>query len=311
MRIHLTAPLCALLMTTAACGSSEPDRASPDLAPRGTALTKAKPTRQDLTTTLSLAGKVTMRPTVGLVAPVAGEVRFVDLPATAGTSTTPVRVATVWADGTPHPVEIPAGTTFTGRLVDDRATVTAGMPIASARHTAYGIVAELDAGQAYQVSGALADVRAQIENGPGPFPCAVLGTIAALPPGTAPEPAPDSPERSAAPSAPTGLRIVCTAPGDVTLINGASAALELITGKSANALVVPVEAVAGARDQGKVDVLLPDGSRRTTDVALGLTDGAVVEVTSGLTGDEELAVPGPDLPAPAQDGASTPTGTRR
>ncbi|MFC0071490.1 efflux RND transporter periplasmic adaptor subunit [Umezawaea endophytica] len=311
MRVNAIAPLCALLMTTTACQATGPDGANPDLSPRGTALTRVKPTRKDLTTTLSLAGTVTMRPTIGLVAPVAGKVRFVDLPASDTPSTTPVRVATVSADGTAHPVEIPAGTVFAGRLVDDGATVTAGMPIASAEHTGYGIVAGLDAGQAYQVSGATSDVRAQIENGPGPFPCAVLGTIAALPAGTAPESTPEPSGEPASRSAATGLRVVCAAPGDVTLINGASASVELVTGRSANALAVPVEAVAGRRDRGRVDVLLPDGSRRTTDVVLGLTDGQVVEVTSGLTGDEELAVPGPDLPDPAQDGATTPTGQRR
>ncbi len=30
---------------------------------------------------------------------------------------------------------------------------------------------------------------------------------------------------------------------------------------------------------------------------LGLTDGKVVEIKSGLTGDETVAVPGPNLPA--------------
>ncbi len=315
MRTTIIAPLCAVLIALAACGTSGSEQRNPDLSPRGTALTKAKPTRQTLTTTLALNGNVTMNPSFGLVAPVAGQVRFAEPPTAEDTPAKPARVATVWADGTPHQVEIPAGAVFAGRLVEDRSTVTAGMPIVSAKHAGYGIVADVAGTQAYRISGALSDVRAQIKNGPGPFPCAVLGTIAALPAGTVPEtpppsgepPAPTQQERSES----TGLRIVCTAPDDVTLINGATASVELVTGKSDNALVVPVEAVAGTQGKGKVDVLKPDGSRRTTEVELGITDGKVVEVKSGLTGDEELAVPGPNLAEPAPGGAHTTTGPGR
>ncbi|MEU6151331.1 efflux RND transporter periplasmic adaptor subunit [Actinosynnema sp. NPDC047251] len=306
MLFNKIVPLCAAAVVLCGCGRSDGDAQNPELVPRGTQLTKVTPTRQDLATTVSLAGTVTANPTYGLVAPVEGQVRFAE----EVKSGEQLRAAAVWAGGKAHNVDLPAGAVFAGRLVDDKTTVTAGMPIASAKHNGYGIVADLDAAQAYQVSGALTDVRAQVVNGPGPFPCAVLGSIAALPAGTAPPPPattpPDQPTRQRdepagreeSTSGPTGLRVTCTAPAGVTLINGAAAKLELVTGRSANALVVPVEAVAGNRERGKVDVLAPDGSRRTTDVALGLTDGKVVEVVSGLAGDEELAVPGPDLADP-------------
>ena len=328
MRNIVLAPLCALVtVAVAACSPSGPDQANPELAPRGTAMTKVKPTKQDLTTKLSISGKVEMNPTFGLVAPVAGQVRYFDLPTPNGTPTKPIRVATVWKDGAPNYVEIPAGATFGGRLVDDKSTVTAGMPLASAKHVGYAIVGDIDGAQAYKISGALTEVTAQIKNGPGPFPCTVLGTIAALPQATIPEkPAqtpdpkdpptgqpqqPKTPEQpQQQPSGSTGLRIVCTAPADVKMINGASASIEVTTGKSAQALVVPVEAVAGQQGKGKVDVIQPDGSRRTTDVTLGLTDGKVIEIKSGLTGDEELGVPGPNLPEGQQQGdqQQKPTG---
>jgi len=72
--------------------------------------------------------------------------------------------------------------------------------------------------------------------------------------------------------------------------------------------VLPVEAVAGGQGTGKVDVLKPDGSRETRDVVLGLTDGKVIEIKSGLTGDETVAVPGPNLP-PAKGNPGGPGGT--
>jgi hypothetical protein len=295
-------------------------------------MTTVKPLRQDLANRVSLSGKVTMNPVFGLVAPVSGQVRYLDLKAPPSTPTKPTWVGSVWADGKANRVEVPAGATFAGRLVDDRSTVTAGMPVVSAKLVGYGIVADIDAAQAYKLSDALMSVQAQIKNGPGPFACAVLGTIAALPAGTVPEPpaaAPVAPSNqppgkqvpppsdpgspadrngATAPSEPTGMRLVCTAPADVKLINGAAATIEVVTERAANALVLPVEAVAGTQGKGKVDVVRPDRTRETRDVLLGLSDGKVVEIKSGLAGDETVAVPGPNLPPArsATDGGPTP-----
>lgn len=280
-------------------------------------MTTVKPTRQDLANKVSLSGKVTINPVFGLVAPVAGEVRYLDVRTPQTTPTKPTKVANIWASGRAHPVEVPAGAVFTGRLLDDRSTVTAAMPVVSAKHVGYGIVADLDGAQAYKISETPATVQAQIKNGPGPFPCTVLGTIAALPAGNIPEPTAQpsaspttgpvkgaDPQREGTqPSDPTGLRLVCVAPADVKLINGAAATLEVVTEKAPNVLVLPVEAVAGRQGRGKVDVVRSPGqTRETRDVVLGLSDGKVIEIKSGLSGDETIAVPGPDLPAAKQGG---------
>ena len=309
----------------AACSSTEAaQEPPPGLADRGTAMTTATPARQDLTNAVSLTGKVTMNPVFGLVAPIAGEMRYLEVKEPTSTPTKPTRIGAVWADGKPTQVEVPAGATFSGRLVDDRASVTAGMPVASAKLAGYGIVAEIDSDKAYQIADGLTGVQAQIKNGPGPFACAVLGTIAALPAGTVPAPEPAEPPADQPPADPgapvpppvaqpeeeqpdqtgseaSGLRLVCVAPAGTKLINGASATLEVVTQTAANALVVPVEAVAGGQGAGKVEVVKPDGSRQIVDVVLGLTDGKVVEIKSGLTGEEKLSVPGPNLP-PAPEG---------
>jgi hypothetical protein len=330
--MKLAAVLVAVLVAMG-CSSAKPEAPLPEMAARGTNLTTAKLTRQDLANKASLSGKVTMNPVFGLVTPVDGEVRYLEVKAPERTPTKPTKVATVVARGKPTTtIEVPAGATFSGRLVDDRSAVIAGMPIVSAKYAGYGIVADIDSAQAYKLSAALGSVQAQVKNGPGPFPCAVLGTIAALPAGTVPPPppAPDAQAQqgqtgqpasaAAAPpgpatgdqedrqhSDPTGMRLVCTAPADVKLINGASATLEVITERAALALVAPVEAVAGGQGNGKVDVVGPDGGRQTKDVVLGLTDGKVIEIKSGLTGDETLAVPGPNLPPVPQD----PSGGKR
>ncbi|MBB4967000.1 efflux RND transporter periplasmic adaptor subunit [Saccharothrix violaceirubra] len=317
----------AVVVGATACTSGEQKAEPPGLADRGATMTTAKPTRQDLSSRISLSGKVAMNPVFGLVAPVAGQVRFWDVADVKGTPTTPTRVATVWTSGTPTYVDVPAGSTFSGRLVDEKADVTVGMPIVSAKYAGYGIVAELAGDQAYKIADTKGTVQAQIKNGPGPFDCALLGTIAALPAGTVPAEPPAKPDaekpgatgvptpqpQTAAPepktgSDSTGLRLVCTPPADVKMVNGASATVEVVTGSATQALVVPVEAVAGGQGRGKVEVVGDDGKRTIVDVVLGLTDGKVIEVKSGLTGDETLAVPGPNLPQVPEAQPGGPTG---
>lgn len=328
--------VAVMVAGVAGCGPTRHKSGTPGLAARGTTMTTAKPTRQDLANKVSLAGKVTLNPVFGLVAPVGGEVRYFDVTPPRTTPTKPTRVATVWAGGKPTYVEVPAGSILAGRLVDDRSTVAAGTPIISAKYVGYGVVAEIDGAQAYKIADGLAAVQGQIKSGPGPFACTVLGTIAALPAGTLPQSAPSSPpprgggggsagpgvpgdpggagngEEPGGTSEPTGLRLVCTAPADVKMINGVSVTLEVVTAKASGVLVLPVEAVAGAQGRGKVDVVRPDGTRETRDVVLGLTDGKVIEIKSGLTGDETVAVPGPNLPAarPADGGTDGPTGMK-
>jgi hypothetical protein len=191
---------------------------------------------------------------------------------------------------------------MSGRLMEDRTPVAKGMPVVSAKHVGYGIVAEIDSAQAYRISGSVQTVKAQIKNGPGPFECEPVGTIAALPAGTFPEPeAPPAPAPNANPSAaapqvveskapvsapegsePTGLRLVCVAPEKVKLINGADVTLDVITGRAEDVLVLGEEK-----------------ARKTVDVELGISDGKVVEIKKGLVGNETIAVPGPNLPTAA------------
>ena len=320
VRTTVLAGVCAAALLTAACSTGAPAPEPPGLAARDTTLTTVKPAHQDLSNQVSLTGKVALDPVFGIPAPIDGQVRYLDVKQPQATPTIPTPVANIWVNGKATRVDVPAGATFSGRLVDDKSTVTGGMPVASAKFAGYGIVADLDGAQAYRIANAPGTVQAQIKDGPGPFPCTVLGTIAALPAGT---PAPPSPttEQPKTPSSrapnpfpttgapqpqsdPTGLRLVCTPPAGVKMINGVTATLQVVTATAQNVLTLPVEAVAGSQGTGKVDVVV-DGHRQTKDVTLGLTDGKVIEIKTGLTGDETIAVPGPNLPAPQQAGGPT------
>ncbi len=299
-------------LITGACTTTEQPEQTPGLVARGTQLTTVKPTRQTLTNRVSLTGKVTLNPVFGLEAPADGQVRYASNTATVtpptATPTKPTRVATVVAKGNKrHNVDVPAGAVFLARLADDQSTVTAGVPIVSAKHVGYGIVADIDGAQAYKISGSLGTVQAQIQGGPGPFKCSVLGTINALP---QQDQQGQQQQQQQGEQAATGMKLVCIPPADVKMINGAGATLEVVTETANNALVLPVEAVAGVQGRGQVDVVGPDGTRQTKEVVLGLTDGRVIEIKSGLTGDETIAVPAPNLVAPPQQGPGGDPGFR-
>ncbi|MEV4280268.1 efflux RND transporter periplasmic adaptor subunit [Actinoplanes xinjiangensis] len=315
-RVGVVAASAAALVLSG-CTSDAETASTPQLEARGTVLTTVQPTRQDLTNQISLAGKVGINPVFGIVAPAEGELRFTERQPTTVAVSRDTWVATVWDGDTPRKVYVPEGATMAGRLMADRSPVSKGMPVVSARHAGYGITADIDSAQAYRISGAVKQIKAQIKNGPGPFDCEPVGTIAALPAGTFPEPepaattppavnpsaAPPVSSETREPAAPegseaTGLRLVCTAPEKVRLINGSDVTLDVITGRAENVMVLPVEAVAGLQGRGKVDIVGEDRQRRTVDVVLGISDGKVVEIKKGLTGKETIAIPGPNLPAP-------------
>jgi hypothetical protein len=325
---HAGAVVSAVAVLAGCSSSDEKPDSTPGLEARGTVLTTVKPTRQNLANQISLNGKVIINPVFGIVAPSDGELRYLNKQPGKVPATRPIWVASIWKHGSPRRVYIPKDTTLAGQLLEDRSDVSAGMPVVSARYSGYGIEAEIDSTQAYRISGAIESVQGQIKNGPGPFACTALGTIAALPAGTIAEPPPPpttapTPGASGGPavvtgpgaetggdtagSEPTGMRLVCTPPEDVKLINGATVTLSVITERAKNAMVLPVEAVAGVQGRGKVDVVGEDRARKTVDVVLGLSDGKVVQIKSGLKGTETIAVPGPDLPT-AAPGAEGPSG---
>src|SRR5512142_957838 len=94
VRRRLVVGLGVLAVVTAAlagCTRTGSKAHEPTLEPRDTTMTRVKPTRQDLTNRLSLSGKVAMNPVFGIVAPVAGQVRYVTVPSPSGTPTKATR----------------------------------------------------------------------------------------------------------------------------------------------------------------------------------------------------------------------------
>ena len=110
MNTRMCAALIAVVITTVGCSATESAAPMPGLAERGTTMTTAKVTRQDLTNKVSLTGKVTLNPIFGLVAPLDGQVRYIEVKEPKGTPTKPTRAGAVWASGKPTNIDVPAVT---------------------------------------------------------------------------------------------------------------------------------------------------------------------------------------------------------
>ncbi len=72
---------------------------------------------------------------------------------------------------------------------------------------------------------------------------------------------------------------------------GMTVRLDIITQRAEDVLVIPNEAVRLVDGKQVVSVLGEDGSTSTVTVQLGMTDGSLVEVVSGLTAGQRVVLP--------------------
>lgn len=160
--------------------------------------------------------------------------------------------------------------------------VTKGMAIASVQPHTFKAVGQITPLDRYRLLQKPKNARVTIRGGPKPFTCKrlVIGDAAAV------SAAPGGPEEGG----PTGgegsgdasTKITCQVPRDVTVFDGLDMSMEVAAGSAKKVLVVPVTGVRGLLGTGSVWVLGNDGIETERQVRLGITDGKVVEVKSGL-----------------------------
>jgi membrane fusion protein (multidrug efflux system) len=90
---------------------------------------------------------------------------------------------------------------------------------------------------------------------------------------------------------------------DRRLKGGMFARVEVMVGTHPQAVQIPIDAVSRLEDAQYVYVIR-DGKARRMDVKIGARDGSLVEITEGLTGEEQVIVAGKDL---VQDGTPVQT----
>lgn len=174
--------------------------------------------------------------------------------------------------------------------------VTEDGVVVSIRPTTFHAVGAISPLDRYRLASNPDRATVTIEGGPKPFACTELSIgDAATETITSDEPEGEMMEGEAEGDSGAGARISCLVPEKVTVFDGLTMTMAIDAGKSdGDVVTIPVTAVTGLVRDGSVWVVGEDGTPTEQPVKLGVTDGKLVEVTSGLkAGDSVLRyVPG-------------------
>lgn len=260
-------PAVVALAALAGCGAatSAPQPGStPDeraVAPRTTTVA-----RGDITSVLVVNGTTRAQPDVAVRAGSAGAL---DVQVEAGER---VAAGQVVATVGPTPVAAPVAGVLTAWHVPDGETVPPDLPVADLRYTGFGIEMDVPPEHAYRLYSVPASGTTTVSGGPGGLPCDLLPAAVGVEGETA-GPAP----------------FVCLLPADAAVMGRLEGKVGLETARAVGVLTLPVEAVSGVTGTGVVTRV--DGTAHSrVAVELGVSDGHLVEIRSGLDeGDVVLA----------------------
>ncbi|MDQ0647789.1 multidrug efflux pump subunit AcrA (membrane-fusion protein) [Microbacterium natoriense] len=160
-------------------------------------------------------------------------------------------------------------------------TTSVGTEIYKITPARYHVLATVEPVQLYRLVNAPTDASVTITGGPAPFTCTGVRVDVGAE-GTA--------------------SVRCAIPVDQVVFAGLPAALDLALGQVDDALVIPVTAVQGGSGTGNVWVDAGDGSDpEERAVTLGVNDGTIVEIVSGLEEGESIRQFVPGFVAPVQE----------
>ncbi|WP_440694415.1 hypothetical protein [Clavibacter nebraskensis] len=144
-----------------------------------------------------------------------------------------------------------------------------------------------------------------ITSGPAPFECSDLriGQQAAAGGGGAGAAgaASDAGSTGSTESASTGATVSCAVPAGTRVFPGLAAEITIPAGEAPDVLTLPTTAVEGLADTGNVWLASDSGEPEERAVGLGISDGKVVQITSGLAEGDMVLEFVPGAPAPEED----------
>ncbi len=148
-----------------------------------------------------------------------------------------------------------------------------GAELAQLTPARYHVRATVEPVQLYRLQGAPTEGSVTIQGGPAPFTCTGL-KVEVAEDGT--------------------TSVTCAVPADQVVFAGLQAQLDIDLGTVSDVLVVPTTAVKGGAGSGVVWIDGGDGELEERTIALGVSDGTIVEVTSGVEEGEQVRqyVPG-------------------
>lgn len=173
--------------------------------------------------------------------------------------------------------------------------VSKGLAIASVQPRTFKAVGSITPLDRYRLLDKPSTSRVTIKGGPMPFKCLQLaiGDAAAAAPSGSGEGG-DMGGDMGGGEGDAATTITCRVPERVTVFDGLTMSMDIAAGAAIEVLAVPVTGVRGLLGTGTVWVVGDNGLETERRVRLGITDGKVVEVTSGLKAGETVLryVPG-------------------
>lgn len=141
-----------------------------------------------------------------------------------------------------------------------------------------------------------------ITSGPAPFECSDLriGQQAAAG-GAGAGAAGAAGDAGSTESASTGATVSCAVPAGTRVFPGLAAEITIPAGEAPDVLTLPTTAVEGLADTGNVWLASDSGEPEERAVGLGISDGKVVQITSGLAEGDMVLEFVPGAPAPEED----------
>jgi membrane fusion protein, macrolide-specific efflux system len=232
-------------------------------------------TRQDIRSQFSVPGKIVANPLFIVAAGVAGQLTS-ERPAAL------IAAGGVIGEVSGTAVAVPRQVELVEWLVPEGSRVTAELPVAIVRLVGFAVRVEVDGSDGYRLlAGSEIEGRVSIDAGPGPFDCPVVQAA-------------QSANLNPVGSDASPFAILCLIPENVRAITDVDATMLITNLVVSDALALPVTAVRGLVDTGEV-ALLSDGSYSRRTVQLGVSDGLMVEIQSGLDEGDQVSAAAPPL----------------
>ncbi|MCX5380339.1 hypothetical protein [Streptomyces sp. NBC_00091] len=235
--------------------------------------------RHDIASILNLDAGVVAHPTLQAVSPVVGTIESTARKGavlSAGAAVAVVRDSS----GRRHEITTPVAATVTALPAAAGSSVPKHLPVVTLQAAGFGLQGEISDAALYRFQDIPAQAaqtsRAQIDNGPGPFGCPLLGG-----------PAPVEGK----------IELLCGAPDSVQLFPGLKGLLAVTTAERKQVVSLPLSAVAGAAQHGRVSLRGENSAFTERDVELGITNGTLIEVTKGLEPGDVVSANPPSLPS--------------
>ena len=189
--------------------------------------------------------------------------------------------------------------------------VAVGADVAVLNPGTFSVTGTLTSDQQFRILGRTSTAMVTVNGGPAPFPCSDVSMGQAPVAGTGSGASVQQPAGTAGVQESASGSVSCAVPAHVAVFSGLGAAIEITAGRAENVVTIPTTAVRGTVQNGVVWVLpesaVNDGAAaqareaREREVTLGLNDGKMVEIASGLTEGEMVLQFVPGAPAPEQE----------